>query len=329
MPNELFPILKTDKFMKKVAALTLILVLTTLTTESWAQFRQASTTDYATARVTDRRFRKILGSDYNKPQVAAPAERSKVVYDEKPLRKRRKKTTVDREYQQARRSTDRRATDRGDVYPDYERPSHLIEMSLRFAPNAAVNVVEGVNNYQGFADNGTAVRPSVGVSLDYFFFKDRYAFSSGLWYTIKQVGYRIPGSYGESRWNPGAPVKEGVYNLQYVQVPLTVKLFANNLFPTSRLYIQTGGVLDVKLAEKALMPSTNAYYQVAQRDGTRRQFGFADAAWLLGGGIQFGLNGTNAINVGVTYQRGLLEIARPKDLSVRNRMVSLDLGFKF
>ncbi len=310
--------------MKKVAALTLIMVLTTLTTESWAQFRQASTTDYATARVTERRFRKILGNDYNNPQVTAPAQRSTITYDEKPVRKRRtvarrKKTAIDREYQQSRNET----------YPDYERPSHLIEMSLRFAPNAAINVVEGAGNYQGFASNGTALRPSVGVSLDYFFFKDRYAFSSGLWYTIKRVGYRIPGSYGESRWNPGAPVKEGVYNLQYVQVPLTVKLFANNLFPTSRLYIQTGGVLDVKLAEKALMPSTNAYYQVAQRDGTKRQFGFADAAWLLGGGIQFGLNGTNAINVGVTYQRGLLNVARPNDLTVRNRMVSLDLGFKF
>lgn len=305
--------------MKKVAALTLILVLTTLTTESWAQFREASTNEYATARVTERRFRKILGNEYNSRQVAAPAQRSTVVYDEKPIRKRRKKTAIDRAYQQSR----------SDAYPDYERPSHLIEMSLRFAPNAAINVVEGLGAYQGFAANGTALRPSVGVSLDYFFFKDRYAFSSGLWYTIKRVGYRIPGSYGETRWNPGAPAKEGVYNLQYVQVPLTVKLFANNVFPTSRLYIQTGGVLDVKLAEKALMPSTNAYYQVVQRDGTRRQFGFADAAWLLGGGIQFGLNGTNALNVGVTYQRGLLEIARPKDLNVRNRMVSLELGFKF
>ena len=315
--------------MKKVAALTLILVLTILTTESWAQFRQASSTDYATARVTERRFRKILGRtayhiDYKSPVPAVTPERAKAVYDEKPIRKRRtvarrKKTTTDKEYQQSR----------SEAYPDYERPSHLIEMSLRLAPNAAFNVVEGAGNYAGFAPNGTAVRPSVGVSLDYFFFKDRYAFSSGLWYTIKRVGYRIPGSYGESRWNPGAPVKEGVYNLQYVQIPLTVKLFANNLFPTSRLYIQTGGVLDVKLAEKAIKESTNAYYQVAQREGTKRQFGFADAAWLLGGGIQFRLNGTNALNVGLTYQRGLLDVARPKDLTVRNRMVSLEVGLKF
>ena len=315
----MFPSLKTYKIMKKVAALTLILVLTALTTESRAQFRQASTNEYATSRITERRFRKILGNDYDNPKVAALSERETIVYDEKPLRKRRKKTTVDRDYQESR----------GEVYPDYERPSHLIEMSLRFAPNAAVNVVEGAGNYQGFAPNGTALRPSVGVSLDYFFFKDRYAFSSGLWYTIKRMGYRIPGSYGETRWNPGAPVKEGVYNLQYVQVPLTVKMFANNLFPTLRLYIQTGGVLDVKLAEKPLNQSTNAYYQVAQRDGTKRQFGFADAAWLLGGGIQHRLNGTNALNIGVIYQRGLLDVARPNDLTVRNRMVSLELGFKF
>ena len=87
--------------------------------------------------------------------------------------------------------------------------------------------------------------------------------------------------------------------------------------------------MDIKLAEKALMPSTNAYYQVAEREGTKRQFGFADAAWLLGGGIQFRLNGTNALNVGLTYQRGLLDVARPKDLTLRNRMVSLEMGLKF
>lgn len=315
--------------MKKVAALTLILVLMALTTESWAQFRQASTNEYATSRVTERRFRKILGrtayrSDYDNSNVATPSEKTTIVYDEKPLRKRRKKNTVDRDYRE-----ESRARSNNDVYPDYERPSHLIEMSLRLAPNASVNVVEGAGNYQGFAPNGTALRPSVGVSLDYFFFKDRYAFGSGLWYTIKRMGYRIPGSYGETRWNPGAPVKEGIYNSQYVQVPLTIKMFANNLFPTSRLYIQTGGVLDVKLSEKPLNESRNAYYQVAQRDGTRRQFGFADVAWLLGGGIQHRLNGTNALNIGISYQRGLLDVARPKDLTVRNRMVSLELGFKF
>ncbi len=319
--------------MKKVAAPGLILVLTLLTAASWAQTQQTATHEYATARVTERRFRKILGEGYAQPTQTRSSRWDVPVYDEKPIRKRRKKSTgsseVDREYEQARRTRDRRTPEPDYSGPDYERPSRLIEMSLRFAPNVSANVVGGSGNYQGFAPNGTAVRPSVGVNLDYFFFKDRYAFSTGAWYTIKRVGYRIPGSYGERIWNPGAPVKEGVYNLQYVQVPLTVKLFANNLFPTSRLYIQTGGVLDVKLAEKALQETTNVYYQVAQRDGTRRQFGFADAAWLLGGGIQYRLNRTNALNIGVSYQRGLLEIARPKDLTVRNRLVSLELGLKF
>lgn len=298
--------------MEKVAVLTLILTLTAAVGESWGQQWQASTDEFATARVTERRFRKILGDDYKV-----------TVTDEKPLRKRKKKTStdraIDRAYQQSR----------DEAYPDYERPSHLIEMSVRFAPHATINRVEGSGNYLGFMQNGTALRPSVGVSLDYFFFKDRYAFSSGLWYTIKRVGYRIPGSYGESRWNPGAPAKYAVYNLQYVQIPMTVKLFANNLLPSSRLYIQTGGLFDVKLAEKALDPTRNVYYQVAQKEGTRRQFGFADVAWVLGGGLQYRLSQSNAVNIGLSYQRGLLDVARPRDLHVRNRVVALEVGLKF
>jgi hypothetical protein len=302
--------------MEKVAVLTLILTLTTVAGESWAQRWQTSSHENATARVTERRFRKILGDDYN----SSTAD----VLDEKPLRKRRKKKSTEdrvaeREYQKSR----------DEAYPDYAQPSRLIEMSLRFAPHATINRIEGSGEYLGFAQNGAAVRPSVGVSLDYFFFKDRYAFSSGLWYTIKRVGYRIPGSYGETRWNPGAPAKYSVYNLQYVQVPVTVKLFANNLFTSSRLYIQTGGLLDVKLAEKPLDQSRNAYYQVAQSEGTRRQFGFADVAWIVGGGLQYRLSRTNALNVGLSYQRGLLDVARPRDLTVRNRLIALELGLKF
>lgn len=318
--------------MKKVAALILIFVLLMPWVRSWAQSEKALHDEYQTARVTERRFRKILGDAYQPARQANTSRWDVPVYDEKPLRKRRKskdRETSDREYQQSRRASGRRTPEQDWSGPDYERPRRLIEMSVRFAPNASVNAISGTGKYQGFAPNGSALRPSVGVSLDYFFFKDRYALSSGVWYTIKRMAYRIPGSYGETVWNPGAPVKEGVYNLQYVQVPMTVKLFANNLFPATRLYIQTGGVLDVKLAEKPLHEARNAYALVADREGTRRQFGFGDASWLLGGGLQFRLNGTNAINVGVSYQRGLLEIARPRDLTLRNRMVSLEMGLKF
>lgn len=217
-----------------------------------------------------------------------------------------------------------------DRLPDYERPSHLIEMSFRVAPGIGFNSADGTGPYSQFQSNGIGMRMSVGPSLDYFFFKDRYAFSSGLWYTIKRSSFVIPGSFGQDRFKPGTPSGEAVYNLQYLQIPLTVKMYANNIGPDLRGYIQCGGVLDIKLAEKALDPTTNALYKFANAGGSyQRQYGFMDFGVLLAAGVQYKINNVNAVNLGLSYQRGLVNVFRANELESRNNTVALELGFKF
>ncbi len=294
--------------MKKVAGFVLILVLLVVA-PSWAQTPSKALYNLRTneSRVTEKRFRKILGDNYD------GQDQNRRDYDDDRKRRRRRR--------QLGETTDETGL-------DYARPNHLIEMSVRFAPSLNINTAAGVGDYAGFLDNGTGVRMSVGPTLDYFFFKDRYAFSTGLWYTIKRSGFQMPGSFGESRLRPGAPYKESIYNLQYVQVPATVKLFANNIAPGIRLYMQTGGLLSLKLAERALQQERNGLY-LAESGGSRRQYGFGDIELLLGTGIQYKINDTNAFNIGVSYQRGLVNVARANQLTSKNRVVALDLGFKF
>ncbi|GAB4037613.1 hypothetical protein GCM10028809_53300 [Spirosoma gilvum] len=261
------------------------------------------------SNVTEKRFRKILGDNYD------GQDQNRRDYDDDRKRRRKKQS----------QSSENNGYGAG---PDYQWTTHLIEMSIRFAPSLDLNTAEGTGNYAGFRPNGAGVRMSVGPSLDYFFFKDRYAFSSGLWYTIKRSGFQMPGSFGETRWNPSAPQKESVYNLQYLQIPVTVKMFANNIAPDLRLYVQTGGLLSIKLAERALDQARNGLY-TAETGGDRRQYGFGDVELLLGTGVQYKINQNNAFNLGMTYQRGLLNIARSSDLTSKSRVVSLELGFKF
>ncbi|GAB2554516.1 hypothetical protein GCM10027085_52200 [Spirosoma aerophilum] len=262
---------------------------------------------------TEKRFRKILGDNYD------GQDKNRKDYDDDRKRRRRK------QQQTTNGQTDNNGYGSG---PDYQWPSHLIEMGIRFAPSLDINTAEGVGTYAGFRNNGAGVRMSVGPTLDYFFFKDRYAFSTGLFYTIKRSGFQMPGSFGQAVWNPGAPEKESIYNLQYLQVPATVKLFANNIGPNMRLYVQTGGLISIKLAEHAIEPARNGLY-MAESGGTRRQYGFADVELLLGAGVQYRINQNNAFNIGMSYQRGLINVARANELTSKNRVVSLDLGFKF
>lgn len=216
-----------------------------------------------------------------------------------------------------------------ETIPDYSWPAHLIEMSVRVAPNLDVNTAEGQGIYKGFQPNGVGVRFSTGLNLDYFFYQDRYALGTGVWYTVFRSGYQMPGTFGQSQFNPGAPNQKSVYNLRYMQVPVTVKMFANNLFPQMRVYFQTGGVINVKVGERALDPTINGLYKYGEATNTSRQYGFADLAFLIGGGVQYKLNNVNAINAGISYQRGVVNVARGSDLFSKNRVISLDLGFKF
>ncbi|RYF65242.1 MAG: PorT family protein, partial [Cytophagaceae bacterium] len=123
---------------------------------------------------------------------------------------------------------------------------------------------------------------------------------------------------------------ESVYNLQYLQIPLTVKMYANELGPSIRGYIQCGGLLDIKLAEKALYQTTNPLYKYATSGGSyQRQYGFADVGVLLGAGVQYKINSVNAVNLGLSYQRGLLNVFRNDALESRNNTVAVEMGFKF
>ncbi len=210
------------------------------------------------------------------------------------------------------------------------RPLRVLEMSFRVAPGFSFNSAEGTGAYSQFQPNGLGVRLSLGPSLDYFFYKDRYAFSTGLWYTVNRSSFLVPGSFGQDRFRPGLPPVESVYNLQYLQIPLTVKLYANELGPSLRGYIQCGGLLSIKLAEKALDQPTNPLYRQATAAGTyERQYGFMDVGVLLGAGVQYKINDVNALNLGLSYQRGLVNVVRENALVSRSGTVALELGFKF
>ena len=293
--------------MKKVAGISLMLTLLLSTAFAQSVSRQSNNRPRGSfSPESDKRFRKILGDKYQ-GQAANEAQ-----YEEERKKRRQRQSSADYD----------------GSGPDYARPTHQIEMGIRFSPSLNLNTADGSGAYAGFQPNGTGVRMSVGPTIDYFFFKDRYALSSGLFYTIKRSGFQMPGNFSESRVGPGAPYKESTYNLQYLQVPVSVKLFANNIAPSMRVYVQTGGLLSLKLAERALDKDRNALY-VAESGGDRRQYGFGDIELLLGAGIQYRINPINAVNIGLSYQRGLLDVARGGQLLSKSRVVGLDLGFKF
>jgi hypothetical protein len=217
-----------------------------------------------------------------------------------------------------------------------------LKFGLKIAPTLAYSRISdetsrdlvdanGITDFK-YAGNGAGLGLSTGLVLDYFI-KPNYAFSSGLLYTVKKARVDA-GSLGTINWN-----------LQMLQVPVTMKLFTNEITTDMKLYFQLGGCLDFIVAQKKkkFSPKNDA---IVDFDGA--PFRAFDASIIAGAGVEYRLAESTTLFGGFTYNRGLLNLITKfgalnenkatglggmsdanDRYGIRVDMVSLDLGIKF
>ena len=217
---------------------------------------------------------------------------------------------------------------------------YKLKMGFKFSPGFIINYVDASKNFKTFASNGADIRLSLGPVVD-MYITDKYAFSTGLWYTVKSVNYVINGNFYDNELFKTTPLTtdeirgtKANFNLQYLQIPITMKIFSDQILQDTPLFLQFGGTLDLKIAEKALDKSRNALFQYQERLASSQSiFSLGDIGLLLGIGGEKSLNrGGDAIFFGIQYQRGLSEINRDRsfgDLVTKNGAFYLDFGIKF
>lgn len=203
-----------------------------------------------------------------------------------------------------------------------------IEIGLQFSPTVAGNrfIAEDKYNLEKESNN---LRLGVGVIADYFFAQN-YAFSTGLMYRSK--GAEI--SYNYIRENGDGSTEqirgEDDIAIQYIELPLTLKLFTNEVAPGTLLYFQVGGSLNTKVAAQVNDK------RVIDGEKVIKRFNIFEADVLLGGGAEFQMGQSTKVFAGLTYHRGLTDLddyyeerLGDKNISVKNNGVSLDVGLKF
>ena len=217
---------------------------------------------------------------------------------------------------------------------------YKMKIGFKFSPGIMINYVESAKNFKGFDSNGANIRLSVGPVMD-MYITDKYAFSTGLLYTVKSVNYTMHGNFYDNELFKMNPLTvdevrgtEANFNLQYLQLPLTMKIFSDQIVEDTPLFLQFGGTLDLKIAEKALDKPRNALFQYQERLASSQSiFALGDIGLLIGIGGEKSLNrGGDAFFFGIQYQRGLTEINRDRtfgDLVTKNGAFYLDFGVKF
>jgi hypothetical protein len=183
------------------------------------------------------------------------------------------------------------------------------KISLKFAPLISTNRVS--NDSLNAKSDGSKVNFSIGVVVDQPL-SDTYYFSSGLVYVPKRVAF-IDDSIREE------------YRVQYLQLPLTLKLFTNEFAPNTKLYFQIGAGLEFKVFDEKTDPSFTEI----------EKFNSIDIPVILGAGVEYGAGINTILYAGVSYQRGLTNVVgstattASEDLKIRNTVLSFDIGIKF
>lgn len=195
-----------------------------------------------------------------------------------------------------------------------------IEIGLQVSPTISSNRFVAEDRH-GFEKESNNLRLGVGVIADYFFAQN-YAFSTGLIYR---------GKGSEISYITTDPTREkDDLTIQYIELPLTLKLFTNEVAPGTILYFQVGGSLNTKVAAQV------DDKKVINSEKVIKRFNIFEADAILGGGAEFQMGQSTKLFAGLTYHRGLTDIddfyeerLNDKNISIKNNGVSLDFGIKF
>ena len=146
----------------------------------------------------------------------------------------------------------------------------------------------------------------VGISESYFF-------STGLLYSLRKVSFgAVSVATGET--------DEEQYKLEYIELPLTLKLFTNDLGVDSKIYFQTGFTLD-------FLVNWNG---INKNDNRVQEFNFFDSSFYVGAGLDKQMGVTTAFFIGLFYQRGLVDVANNNpEVTLKNDIAGIDLGLRF
>ena len=181
-----------------------------------------------------------------------------------------------------------------------------------------INRVSSLSDTLVLSPQEASVQMVVGL-LTEFAFTDTYSFATGLAFAPKKVGINFVGENGGSYANTSE-----VYKIQYLQIPLLLKLYTDDYQPGSRIYFQVGGMVDVNIFNS---PEDNDFVFV-------EKFLPVDASVVIGVGTELELGISTIVFGGFTYNRGLTNIASatiPLDAKpvVKSDYFQLELGLKF
>jgi hypothetical protein len=221
------------------------------------------------------------------------------------------------------------------------------QFGLRLAPGISFTQANGnQENYDPTASGGNAAfGGSLGLTVD-FSLNQHLSIATGLWYTVKAANIdfnQIKQLYFDDQNGRSFIINydnaKSRYQLSYLQLPITIKVFTPESSSGIRFYGQGGGTLDLKTAEKALEPDQNLLFQVSEKNnGGKSVYKNTAISLYLGVGLEKKLRSGKGLVAGLSYQRNLNNVMNSlqylgyygfTQYQVYPQLLALEMGLKF
>ncbi|MEQ8470213.1 MAG: outer membrane beta-barrel protein [Marinoscillum sp.] len=198
------------------------------------------------------------------------------------------------------------------------------KLGLKFSPAISSNRISLIDSLYDVEPYNNGFKFSIGLIYDHEI-TETYYLSTGLIFVPKYVGFQVNKETDQPTAPDytGEPIEE--YRLNYLQIPVSLKLFTNEIQPDTRIYFQVG-----------MAPEIRVFGEPVEEDyDLIETFSNVDATILFGGGVEFRAGINTTLFGGFTYQRGLGNVIKTEtwgfqeELFIRSTLVSLDLGIKF
>lgn len=165
--------------------------------------------------------------------------------------------------------------------------------------------------------DGTAVKFMLGAFID-IGFKENYYFHTGINYATKET--RISASLQNTGSNP---ITEQ-YAHEYLQLPVLLKLYTNEIVLDTRIYFNFGLIPELRLSTSNEEVSTVIV----------ENFKGFDLAGNVGAGLERSLGPNTRLFGGLNFNLGFLNMVKDQnaqfeDITIKSNLLAVEVGIKF
>ncbi|MBN1415783.1 MAG: PorT family protein [Bacteroidales bacterium] len=173
--------------------------------------------------------------------------------------------------------------------------------------------------------DGSKLGFNTGLMLETYFRKN-YAFATGINLTYMGGNLKYADTVNIETESGPVVVPANVpvgYTIQYISVPLSLKMKSNPIGYIS-YYGQVGLTPHFNIKSKASGGDLN-------KDNVNEEISLFNLSYFIGGGIEYSLGGTTAINLGIFFNNGFIDLLEKKGTDYRASIYffNLRLGILF